>query len=160
VEAIKKAVEVGLGAAFVSRAAVQKELQLGLLAAVEIEVTLPADANTHELWEFRCSTWLQPCPQDAGHATELWFDHPGSRRLSVPSKKHQFHIWLCKRSVAKERVTLRQGVPLTRQLVCVTDPVRYCSHAVRAFIREMFGLTVETSAIGCFLPSPVRHLLI
>ena len=38
-EAIKKAVEVGLGAAFVSRAAVQKELQLGLLAAVELEVT-------------------------------------------------------------------------------------------------------------------------
>lgn len=37
-EAIKKAVEVGLGAAFVSRSAVQKELQLGLLSAVEIEV--------------------------------------------------------------------------------------------------------------------------
>jgi DNA-binding transcriptional LysR family regulator len=38
VEAIKKAVEVGLGAAFVSRVAVQKELQLGLLSAVELEV--------------------------------------------------------------------------------------------------------------------------
>lgn len=37
--------------------------------------------------------------------------------------------------------------------MCVTDPVRYCSHAVRAFIREMFGFTLETSAIGCFLPS-------
>jgi DNA-binding transcriptional LysR family regulator len=40
VEAIKKAVEVGLGAAFVSRVAVQKELQLGLLSAVELEVTV------------------------------------------------------------------------------------------------------------------------
>lgn len=83
VEAIKMAVQVGLGAAFVSRAAVQKELQLGLLAAVGIE-----------------------------------------------------------------------GVELQRELVCVTDPVRYCSHAVRAFIREMFGITLETSAIGCFLPPP------
>lgn len=43
---------------------------------------------------------------------------------------------------------------LQRELVCVTDPVRYCSHAVRAFIREMFGITLETSAIGCFLPPP------
>ena len=50
-----------------------------------------------------------------------------------------------------------QGVPLSRSLVCVTDPVRYCSHAVRAFIREMFGFTVETSAIGCLLPARVQH---
>lgn len=40
-EAIKKAVEVGLGAAFVSRAAVHNEVQLGRLAVLHIEVSPP-----------------------------------------------------------------------------------------------------------------------
>jgi DNA-binding transcriptional LysR family regulator len=38
VEAIKKAVEVKLGAAFMSRAVVEKEVKLGLLAVLHIEV--------------------------------------------------------------------------------------------------------------------------
>ncbi len=84
VEAIKNAVEVGLGAAFVSRSAVDKEVALGRLAVLTV-----------------------------------------------------------------------RGVPLRRTLLCVTDPVRYCSQAVRAFIEEMFGLTIETSASGCFLPGQV-----
>ncbi len=84
VEAIKNAVEVGLGAAFVSRSAVDKEVALGRLAVLTV-----------------------------------------------------------------------RGVPLRRTLLCVTDPVRYCSQAVRAFIQEMFGLTIETSASGCFLPGQV-----
>lgn len=37
-EAIKKAVEVRLGAAFMSRAVVEKEVKLGLLAVLHIEV--------------------------------------------------------------------------------------------------------------------------
>lgn len=37
-EAIKKAVEVRLGAAFMSRAVVEKEIKLGLLAVLHIEV--------------------------------------------------------------------------------------------------------------------------
>ena len=79
-ESIKNAVEVGLGAAFVSRSAVKKEVELG--------------------------------------------------RLTV--------------------LTVR-GVPLTRTLLCITDPVRYCSQAVRAFIQEMFGVTIEPSSAGCFV---------
>lgn len=50
-EAIKMAVQVGLGAAFVSRAAVQKELQLGLLAAVDIEVHEPHVKLWACLWQ-------------------------------------------------------------------------------------------------------------
>ena len=84
-EAIKNAVEVGLGAAFVSRSAVEKEVALGRLAVLTV-----------------------------------------------------------------------RGVPLRRTLLCVTDPVRYCSQAVRAFIQEMFGLTIATSESGCFLPGQVR----
>lgn len=80
-EAIKNAVEVGLGAAFVSRAAVEKEVALGRLVVLTV-----------------------------------------------------------------------LGVPLQRTLLCVTDPVRYCSQAVRAFIQEMFGLTIDTCAAGCFVP--------
>ncbi len=48
-----------------------------------------------------------------------------------------------------------QDVPLSRSLVCVTDPVRYCSHAVRAFIRELFGVSVHTAGNGS-LPPTVR----
>ncbi len=84
-EAIKNAVEVGLGVAFVSRSAVEKEVALGRLAVLTV-----------------------------------------------------------------------RGVPLRRTLLCVTDPVRYCSQAVRAFIQEMFGLTIATSASGCFLPGQAR----
>ena len=85
-EAIKNAVEEGLGAAFVSRLAVDKEVALGRLVVLTV-----------------------------------------------------------------------RGVPLQRTLLCVTDPVRYCSQAVRAFIQEMFGVTIETSASGCFLPGQVRR---
>ncbi|KAK9823685.1 hypothetical protein WJX72_004627 [[Myrmecia] bisecta] len=78
VEAIKNAVEVGLGAAFVSKAAVSKEVELGRL--------------------------------------------------------HMLGV---------------RGVRLARTLSCVTDPVRYCSKALRAFIREMFGLTVASGSFPC-----------
>ena len=84
-EAIKNAVEVGLGVAFVSRSAVEKEVALGRLAVLTV-----------------------------------------------------------------------RGVLLRRTLLCVTDPVRYCSQAVRAFIQEMFGLTIATCASGCFLPGQAR----
>lgn len=53
-----------------------------------------------------------------------------------------------------------QGVPLSRQLTCVTDPVRYCSHAVRAFIRQMFGLTLQTTAQHWLPPPQVRPQLL
>jgi DNA-binding transcriptional LysR family regulator len=48
-----------------------------------------------------------------------------------------------------------RGVPLSRTLLCVTDPMRYCSKAARALIREMFGLTVKLAPQGCFLPTVV-----
>ncbi len=79
-EAIKSSVEVNLGVAFVSAAAIEKEVELGRLHAVRI-----------------------------------------------------------------------RGVPLSRTLLCVTDPARYCSKAARALI---FGLKVELAPQGCFLPSP------
>ncbi|BDA41067.1 probable ruBisCO transcriptional regulator [Coccomyxa sp. Obi] len=47
-----------------------------------------------------------------------------------------------------------RGVPLSRTLLCVTDPARYCSKAARALIRELFGLNIELAPQGCFLPSP------
>ena len=84
-ESIKNAVEVGLGVAFVSRSAVEKEIALGRLVVLTV-----------------------------------------------------------------------RGVPLQRTLLCVTDPVRYCSQAVRAFIQEMFGLTIQTTAAGGVLPDQVR----
>lgn len=84
-ESMKNAVEVGLGVAFVSRSAVEKEVALGSLAVLTV-----------------------------------------------------------------------RGVLLQRTLLCVTDPVRYCSKAVRAFTQEMFGVTIETTAAGCFLPDQVR----
>ena len=79
VEAIKTAVEENLGAAFVSRTAVEKEVELGRLAVLSVKDT-----------------------------------------------------------------------PLSRPLLCITDPGRYCSLAVRAFIRALFGLTVVTVPDGCF----------
>ena len=82
-EAIKSSVEANLGVAFVSAAAIEKEMELGRLHAVRI-----------------------------------------------------------------------RGVPLSRTLLCVTDPARYCSKAARALIRELFGLNVELAPQGCFLPSP------
>lgn len=78
IEAIKNAVEANLGAAFVSRAAIEKEVELG--------------------------------------------------RLSILTIK---------------------DLPLSRPLLCITDPGRYCSLAVRAFIRALFGLTVVTVPDGC-----------
>jgi hypothetical protein len=42
-----------------------------------------------------------------------------------------------------------------RQLLCVTDPARYCSKAARALIAEMFGLSVTIVPQGCFLPQEV-----
>jgi LysR substrate binding domain len=79
VEAIKNVVELDLGAAFVSTAVVEKEVELGRLHLLRVA-----------------------------------------------------------------------GVPLMRTLHCITDPTRYCSQAVRAFIQEMFGLTMETVPQGCF----------
>jgi DNA-binding transcriptional LysR family regulator len=67
VEAIKNAVQHGLGAAFLSASAVEKELQLGLLAGVDIQgVTL---ART---------LWLVTSPErglslvSSGLASRLW----------------------------------------------------------------------------------------
>ena len=128
-EAIKKAVEVGLGAAFVSRAAVQKELQLGLLSAVKLEACLVVHCV------LICSKLWEVC----------------TRLPGMPALEHLLSPWARSPGIAS-----LQGVTLNRQLVCVTDPVRYCSHAVRAFIRELFGFTLETSATGCFLPPPQR----
>ncbi len=81
-EAIKNSVEANLGVAFVSAAAINKEVQLGLLSPLRI-----------------------------------------------------------------------RDVPLSRTLLCVTDPMRYCSKAARALIREMFGLHVRLAPQGCFLPT-------
>ena len=53
--------------------------------------------------------------------------------------------------------TRRAGVHLSRQLLCVTDPARYCSKAARALIREMFGLSVTIVPQGCFLPAAQVH---
>lgn len=89
VESMKNAVEVGLGVAFVSRSAVEKEVALGSLAVLTVA-----------------------------------------------------------------------GVPLQRTLLCVTDPVRYSSKAVHAFIQEMFNVAIpnsgQTTAAGGFLPDKVR----
>lgn len=77
IETIKAAVEANLGVAFVSRAAISKEVGIGCLCALTI-----------------------------------------------------------------------RGVVLQRMLSVVTDPSRYCSNAVRAFLREMFGLNTCTAAFG------------
>ena len=83
-EAIKSSVEANLGVAFVSAAAIEKEVELGRLHAVRIT-----------------------------------------------------------------------GLRLSRTLLCVTDPARYCSKAARALIRELFGLEVQLAPQGCFLPDPL-----
>ncbi|KAK9831888.1 hypothetical protein WJX81_005804 [Elliptochloris bilobata] len=80
VEAIKGAVASGLGAAFVSAAAVRAEVAAGQLAALRID-----------------------------------------------------------------------GLPLRRTLRVITDPVRYCPKATRAFIRETLGLPFAApGSDGCF----------
>ena len=55
------------------------------------------------------------------------------------------------RQLGRLHVLRIQGIPLVRSLRCVTDPVRYCSRAVQAFIREMFGLTIDTTPEGCIV---------
>ena len=57
------------------------------------------------------------------------------------------------RQLGRLHVLRIQGIPLVRSLRCVTDPVRYCSRAVQAFIREMFGLTIDTTPEGCIVGS-------
>ena len=57
------------------------------------------------------------------------------------------------RQLGRLHVLRIQGIPLVRSLRCVTDPVRYCSRAVQAFIREMFGLTIDTTPEGCIVDS-------
>ena len=136
-EAIKKAVEVGLGAAFVSRAAVHNEVQLGRLAVLHVEV---------------------PPPPAPGHGTRTpsVAARPYASSLAGPllHGAEMDPVTAC--PVVLRLCGATQGVPLSRQLMCVTDPVRYCSHAVRAFIRQMFGLTVQTTAQNWLPPPQVR----
>ena len=166
-EAIKRAVEVGLGAAFMSRAAVQNELQLGLLSAVEIEAHLPILAfvlcahAAMRCCRSRVLTASVPCvsPLLLTSDAALRSRRCALMHLGQPAAEQPDLLAMASHLVNFPVGMGLQGVPLRRCLNCVTDPVRYCSHAVRAFIREMFGLTVQTSPIGCLLPGQARPLL-
>ena len=83
VEAIKNAVKTNLGVAFVSKLAVQQEVETGQLHALTVK-----------------------------------------------------------------------GIPLTRSLRCVADPVRYQSRAVRALVNQMFGQIAESPKE---LPAPLQQ---
>lgn len=83
VEAIKNAVKCNLGVAFVSKLAVQQEVETGQLHALTVK-----------------------------------------------------------------------GIPLTRSLCCVADPVRYQSRAVRALVNQMFGQVAESPKE---LPAPLQQ---
>ena len=83
VEAIKNAVKCNLGVAFVSKLAVQQEVETGQLHALTVK-----------------------------------------------------------------------GIPLTRSLRCVADPVRYQSRAVRALVNQMFGQIAESPEK---LPAPLQQ---